>query len=39
MKKLFFIAYFIAWANIATTLLPSQAESPVEQLVRISSSN
>lgn len=35
MKKLFFIAGFIACANIAITLLPSQAESSVQQLVRI----
>lgn len=39
MKKLFFIACFIACANSATTELPSQAESSVKQLIRIMMSN
>ena len=39
MKKLFFIAYFITCATTAATILSSQAESPVEQLVRIMLSN
>lgn len=39
MKKLFFIAWFIVCATSATLLLPSQAGSPVEQLIHIMMSN
>ena len=35
MKKLFFIACFIAYVNSAAPLFPSQADSSAEQLVRI----